>query len=106
MAIGSKPAEVGELDKDRGIYMGIDRGTGMHAYAAPDFMRNETGEILILSFKAAEEELAKRNQKKAHKPGQLVLPSARFLIEMRKMLRKETPGFGQIRSALGAYKGQ
>ena len=59
--------KVGELAEGRGVYVG--KYAGLAAYAAPDFLRDETGRQLVLNFDEARDELTRRNGGKAYGDG-------------------------------------
>ncbi len=63
---------VGDCDPARGVYLGEWQAAPGHvvqAYADDDFLRDDTGEQLVLTFNEAVTELAKRNDGRAYGDG-------------------------------------
>jgi hypothetical protein len=63
----AEPPKVGDLVKDRGVYLG--KYAGLAAYAAPDFLRDANGKQLVLNFNEAHEELTRRNDGRSYGNG-------------------------------------
>ena len=55
----AEPPKVGDLVKDRGVYLG--KYAGLDAYAADDVLRDKNGKQLLLTFNEAHVELTRRN---------------------------------------------
>ena len=61
---------IGEIDQKKGINLGAwEFDPSYNLYVVPDFLRDQQGNQLILDFKGASEELAKRNDGRRHNPG-------------------------------------
>jgi hypothetical protein len=69
----SSPQTIGQLVEGRGVYLGPwtfdPKHSPVDVYAAPDFLRDASGNQLILNFSEAVKELTRRNDGRAYGNG-------------------------------------
>lgn len=111
----------GDLIKGKGVYAGIYEVDGIkkEAYFEPDFLRDESGNQLLLNFYEARRELTRRNgcyygseaevridiKSGRYKDGDLILPPREFLNGVKGFReRRDNHLVGLLKSGNGSVK--
>ena len=73
MTVAHSLTKIGQLDEQRGVFLGEyspdNANTLYFAYAAPDFLRDDKKEQLVLNFNKAGDELARRQPNEPYVKG-------------------------------------